>query len=242
MLPTILLFSALISAQASAAIFNLQKTKPNDLHPAVQLPVINTPGMALPAGQENEKYPSDEVILSDMIARERSINIFAGFVRDIDPISARLEDSSQRTTVLAPSNSEIQKLPRKPWEDARDYGILGSSAYAGSDGEDRAHANLRRFVETHIIGSSLWKEGQKIQTLGGQQIWWESVGGKKIVRSLRPGKALLTLSADSAQGNRGFEYSYSGFQWRSMDSERSTRSIELRRRISSLGKRPVVLT
>lgn len=126
---------------------------------------------------------ADDVIISDVISRDRVINIFAGFTRDIDNISKRLDDQGTNTTVLAPLNSEIQKLPRKPWEDPKDYQELGTNAYGGSDGESRAHSNLRRFVEAHIVPVSPWNEGEKVKTVGGGTLWWESKDGKTTVRT-----------------------------------------------------------
>lgn len=125
--------------------------------------------------------PNNDVILSDILGSQRVINIFAGFTRDIVAISTRLESSSQNTTVLAPTNSAIQALPRKPWEDPRDYDALGAQAYDGKDGEDRAHKNLRRFVESHVVPKSPWEEGEKVETLGGGNVWWEMKEGKKVV-------------------------------------------------------------
>ena len=145
---------------------------------------MNGPNIALPpnGGPKDSSKPSEgDLIIADVIGKERVINIFAGFTRDIDSISKRLEDGSQNATVLAPLNSELQKLPRKPWEDPRDYGTLGEAAYAGPEGEDRAHGNLRRFVEAHIVPVSPWKEGEKVASVGGSHVWWESREGKKIV-------------------------------------------------------------
>ncbi|GAB7354122.1 hypothetical protein MBLNU459_g4686t1 [Dothideomycetes sp. NU459] len=122
------------------------------------------------------------IIISDVIGRERTINIFAGFTRDIDSVSKRLEHSSENTTVLAPLNSAITKLPRKPWEDPKDYAALGQNAYDGQSGEDRAHRNLRRFVEAHVVPASPWEEGQKVETLGGSTVWWEFKDGKKTIQ------------------------------------------------------------
>jgi hypothetical protein len=117
------------------------------------------------------------------MGRDRSINIFAGFTRDIASISRRLDDSSQNSTVLAPLNSAIEKLPRKPWEDPQDYGALGASAYEGDDGQERAQRNLQRFVEAHVVPVSPWAEGQKAKTLGGDaNVWWEMKDGVKVVR------------------------------------------------------------
>ncbi|KAI4091010.1 MAG: hypothetical protein LQ344_004391 [Seirophora lacunosa] len=119
--------------------------------------------LPLPGFSSSKDSSADagDLILSDVIGKDRSINVFAGFTRDIDTISKVVEDKSQNATVLAPLNSELQKLPRKPWEDPEDYEILGQSAYEGSAGEDRAHRNLRRFVEAHVVLASPWREGEK---------------------------------------------------------------------------------
>ena len=155
------------------------------LHPASyhQEAIMNIPNIVMPPSKENNESPdvTDGVIISDVIGKDRIINIFAGFTRDIDNISKRLDDASQNTTVLAPLNSEILKLPRKPWESPKDYEELGTNAYTGSDGEDRAHKNLRRFVEAHTIPVSPWKEGEKVESLGGGKVWWEGNDGKKVV-------------------------------------------------------------
>ncbi len=149
-----------------------------------QEPIMNVPNIALPPSSDKDTSSGGvgDVVISDVIGKERVINIFAGFTRDIDTISKRLDDNAQNATVLAPLNSEIQKLPRKPWEDPKDYKALGENAYEGKAGEDRAHRNLRRFVEAHIIPVSPWKEGDKVESLGGGRIWWESKGDKRTVR------------------------------------------------------------
>lgn len=150
-----------------------------------QKPIMNLPNIVLPSFKQHKNDPAKEdtgeIIISDVIGRERRINIFAGFTRDIEEISNRLETNAENTTVLAPLNSEIQKLPRKPWENLKDYETLGEQAYDGSGGEERAHKNLRRFVEAHIVPKSPWKEGEKVSSLGGGQVWWEERNGKKFV-------------------------------------------------------------
>lgn len=151
-----------------------------------QRPILNP--IALPAMPPTEDSPStstpandDTVILSDVLGRDRSINIFAGFTRDFANISSRFEDSSKNTTILAPVNSAIMGLPRKPWEDPKDYANLGAEAYEGNDGEERAKDNMRRFVEAHVVGVSPWKEGEKVETLDGGKVWWEMKEGKRMV-------------------------------------------------------------
>lgn len=151
-----------------------------------QNPIMNIPNI-LPGSSKDapsDDTPStgvDGLSISDVIGKERIISIFAGFTRDIDSISKRLNDQGQNTTVLAPSNAALQKLPRKPWEDLKDYSELGANAYDGQSGEDRATRNMRRFSEAHIIPVSPWKEGEKVQSMGGGQVWWESKDGIKVV-------------------------------------------------------------
>jgi hypothetical protein len=148
---------------------------------------INNLGPAMPPHEDSPSTSApadgDTVILSDVLGRDRSINIFAGFTRDFATVTQRFEDSALNTTILAPINSAIMALPRKPWEDPEDYDNLGTNAYKGEEGEERAHRNVRRFVEAHVVPASPWKEGDKLKTLAGGEIWWESKDGVKIVRS-----------------------------------------------------------
>ena len=65
-------------------------------------------------------------------------------------------------------------LPRKPWEDPKDYEGLGADAYEGEQGEER-------FVEAHVVPASPWKEGVKVKTLEGSEVWWEAKDGVKFV-------------------------------------------------------------
>lgn len=138
------------------------------------MPSTDSPATSAPANDST-------VLVSDVIGNDRSINIFAGFTRDFAPISQRFEDSSLNTTILAPINSAIMHLPRKPWEDPEDYDKLGAEAYEGGEGEERAQRNLRRFVEAHVVPASPWKEGEKLKTLAGGEVWWEERDGVKVV-------------------------------------------------------------
>lgn len=153
------------------------------LHPVPQqVPIMdqsdtNTPGIQLPPSDDGSTTPppppQHNLILSDVMGNSRSFNIFAGFTRDIDSVSTRLDSSSSNSTILAPLNKAITALPRKPWEDPREYASLGANAYEGKDGEDRAHRNLRRFTEAHIVPVSPWQQGEKVKSLGGSTLWWE---------------------------------------------------------------------
>jgi hypothetical protein len=129
--------------------------------------------------------PSGSPLLADILPLTKSISIFSGFTRSVESISTLLSSRGQNATVLAPSNSAITKLPRKPWEDPSDQGAGGnvfSDVYAGIKGEDRASRNLRRFVEAHVVGVSPWERRQKVKTIEGVEIWWEEdAQGRKVV-------------------------------------------------------------
>lgn len=203
-----LALSATVSSQLVLPFLRATVPLPPSLQPLdrdTQAPLMDPagPGPALPPGATPDKQPSTgpggEVILSDVMGRDRSINLFAGFVRDIESASRRLDDSSKNTTVLAPLNSAVEKLPRKPWEDPRDYGALGPRAYEGDDGQERAQRNLRRFVEEHMLPVSPWSKGEKVRPVGGDQdIWWEEKDGTKLIQ---PGNIeVVSIASTVANG------------------------------------------
>ncbi|KAH6681118.1 FAS1 domain-containing protein [Plectosphaerella plurivora] len=134
---------------------------------------------AMPGGGPGE----GAVRLSDVLSRDQSINTFVSFVLDIEPVSRRLEDEAQNTTVLAPLNSAIEALPRKPWEDPRDYNKVGSNAYDGDDGHERANRNLKKFVEAHLVPESPWGKGDKVKPMGDdREVWWEERDGTRFIQ------------------------------------------------------------
>lgn len=186
-LATSLLTSGLlITASQAQLIPFFTKPQPRLNRQHQQQPMAgNEPGIQLPPSSSDDTpsaRPNGDVILSDVIGNQRQINIFAGFTRDISSVSSRLDTTALNTTVLAPVNSAISSLPRKPWEDPRDYNELGANAYEGQAGEDRASRNLRRFTEAHVIPESPWKEGGKVKSLGGTEVWWEKKDGKAVVQ------------------------------------------------------------
>lgn len=148
--------------------------------PYKDLPNNHPQNPIMPTG-DNTPSTNAAVVLSDVLGNQRAINIFASFTRDIEAITQRLETSSLNTTVLAPVNGAITSLPRKPWEDSADYQAMGDGAYEGKSGEDRAQRNLRRFVEAHIAPISPWGEGEKVQSLGGGEVWWERREERAVV-------------------------------------------------------------
>jgi len=186
-------YSSIIYSILSAALISSSSASVN------QKPVMDNLGPALPPDNPDSppfNEPTGEVILTDVLGRDRSINVFAGFTRDITDVDQRLGDSNLNTTVLAPLNSAIMALPRKPWEDPQDYAKLGAEAYEGSEGEDRAHRNLRRFVEAHVVPMSPWAEKEKVVTMAGGEVWWEMKDGKKVVSHFEVDGVMISTDGD----------------------------------------------
>ncbi|KAH2315358.1 hypothetical protein KXV47_001969 [Aspergillus fumigatus] len=141
------------------------------------------PAMNKMFSSSSRENGSEKPVVSDVLPKNRAINIFASLTRQFEPIESRLNDSSKNITVLAPRNSAIQSLPRKPWENPEDYEKFGGvSAYEGQEGEDRAKQNLQRFVEAHIIPASPWREGEEMETLGGEKLKWIKKGDKIYIQ------------------------------------------------------------
>jgi hypothetical protein len=138
-----------------------------------------------PNGGRNDLDDS-ALSISDILPQTRKINIFASLTRDISSVTGRLESlkPEDNTTLLAPLNSAMQALPRKPWEDRP-----GDEGVSAQYNEDKAAQNLQRFVEEHVVPVSPWKQGEKIKTLGGQELWWEK--NKDGERVINPGNLVV---------------------------------------------------
>ena len=143
---------------------------------------VTPPSQFSDGGGVPDSADKDNLIVSDILSKTRKVNIFASLTRDIEPVSTRLTDRNEKTIVLAPLNSAILSLPRKPWEDPADYVRFGDvDAYKGQDGESRARHNLRRFVEAHLVPVNSWKEGEEVETIGGGRLSLTKDNGKIFV-------------------------------------------------------------
>jgi len=148
---------------------------------------MNVPPVQLPSNRDGD---GSSLTISDVLPKTRSINIFSSLTRDVERVTSRLtsSDPAVNTTVLAPLNSAMQALPRKPWEDRPGQQAHSDAALAGGD-EGRAAENLARFVESHVVPVSPWVEGKagKVKSLGGGELWWEERDGGKQ-RVIMPGE------------------------------------------------------
>lgn len=173
------------SLDPSRLIPRRQDTTPNQFHKGQpRFTVVMGEQAAIPSDSDGSKPPStthESLVVSDILSKVREINIFASLTRDFESLSNRLEDGSQNVTVLAPTNTAIEELPHKPWENPNDYTTYGESeAYAGEAGRERATDNLKKFVAAHIIVGGSWPEKKEIPNLTGQKIYWEKDENGKI--------------------------------------------------------------
>ncbi|KAJ6128052.1 hypothetical protein N7471_009269 [Penicillium samsonianum] len=192
-LTTSILFTFLLASSASA-LWGLSYPFPSrQQHLALEhkehhsimdkiFPGIVQPQKTAPDEDVSSK-DSGSPIISDVLPKTKGINIFARLTRDFEPVANRLNDASKNITVLAPRNSAIQALPRKPWENPEDYKKFGEvNAYEGQDGQDRAKRNLQRFVEAHLIPTSPWRVGEEVETLAGEKLKWTKEGDKIFIQ------------------------------------------------------------
>ncbi|CDM33030.1 FAS1 domain [Penicillium roqueforti FM164] len=190
---TSILFTFLLATSASA-LWGLSSPFPSRQQPLALehqehrsimdkiLPGVVQPQKTVPNEDLTSKDSASPVI-SDVLPKTKGINIFARLTRDFDPIASRLNDASKNITVLAPRNSAIQALPRKPWENPEDYKKFGEvNAYEGQDGQDRAKRNLQRFVEAHLIPASPWRVGEEVESLAGEKLKWTKEGDKIFIQ------------------------------------------------------------
>ncbi|KAJ6786490.1 hypothetical protein PWT90_06895 [Aphanocladium album] len=154
---------------------------PHNIRQQKQLAAAGT--MPEAADDDDHHHPIQPAVrLSDTLGSNRALTTFSSLARQGERTAERLGSGADSTTVLAPLNSAVEGLPRKPWEDAQQLSALGADAYEGEDGKDRADANLRRFVEAHLVPQSPWPAGTKVKTLAGGEVWWEEGGdGKRVI-------------------------------------------------------------
>ncbi|CAJ0548680.1 Ff.00g022930.m01.CDS01 [Fusarium sp. VM40] len=170
---------------ALTTLFSLTSTSQVPLRENHQAPIAK-PALPplhghLPIMSSDRPSVQPSVALGDILGSNRGLTSFSSFARMQPSTDERLSDLSTNTTVLAPLNSAVDALPRKPWEQPADYNEFGADAYDGDGGQDRAKENMRRFVVAHLVPQSPWGKDEKIKTLGGKEIWWVEKEGKRVV-------------------------------------------------------------
>ncbi|KAF5020897.1 hypothetical protein F66182_7049 [Fusarium sp. NRRL 66182] len=169
--------AALFSLTSSSQVPLRENQQPSPQRP--QLPPLHGHLPKMPSSFSPTVQPS--VALADILGSNRGLTSFSSFARMQPTTDDRLSDLSTNTTVLAPLNSAVDDLPRKPWEQPADYDSFGVDAYEGDKGQDRARENMRRFVEAHLVPESPWGKEDKIKTVGGKEVWWVEEKGRRFI-------------------------------------------------------------
>lgn len=118
--------------------------------------------------------------IADVIPIDRSLTIYSDLVRTSADIQGAFGDAKKRFVVLAPQNSAIVALGRKPWDDRPDD--TDSRRFQGQGGEDRAQENIMRFVQAHILTAERFDEGDRATNLLGEKLYWKrDADGKKRI-------------------------------------------------------------
>lgn len=114
-----------------------------------------------------------DILLTDLLTRLKSVQIFHGYIREVDSVYERLSNESKKSIVLAPQDSSLVDLLRKPWESLDDYAEFGVQSYEGKAGKDRADKNLQRYVKEHVVDSGFMTQDSKYENLNGNPVWYE---------------------------------------------------------------------
>jgi uncharacterized surface protein with fasciclin (FAS1) repeats len=113
----------------------------------------------------------------------------------------RLADDSTNSTLLAPTNSALQTLPRKPWEDKAEDGQVtrhgSKNSFWNKEAEDKARKNIEEFVASHLVTKYPIEEGKQLPTLKGTYISYKVKGGEKFID---PGNIKALGEREAANG------------------------------------------
>jgi uncharacterized surface protein with fasciclin (FAS1) repeats len=113
----------------------------------------------------------------------------------------RLADDSVNSTLLVPTNSALQTLPRKPWEDKAGDGRItrhGSKDLVwNEEAEEKARKNIEEFVAGHLVTKYPIEEDKQLPTLKGTFVCFKVEGGEKFVH---PGNIKVLGEREAANG------------------------------------------
>ncbi|GAA5958727.1 hypothetical protein JCM3765_006018 [Sporobolomyces pararoseus] len=108
--------------------------------------------------------------LTDLLTRSKNSRIFYDYLRDSSSVSTRLANPLESTTILAPVNSAIIALERRPHQGPPEPAGGHVEGYAGSREDEQARADyLEKWIKRHLISGKvdLEVESKEYETLQG---------------------------------------------------------------------------
>lgn len=139
--------------------------------------------------------PAGKPTLADVLGINKQCTIISDYTMGLRDVMLRLQDANKQTLVLAPLNTAILALPQKPWLDASGSEEKRVNAQRN---EERAEANIARFVSAHLAESIPAKAGEHVKRMTGGDMWFEL--DKNAVKRVYPGGFKVTSEREAANG------------------------------------------
>ncbi|GAA5996132.1 hypothetical protein JCM5350_000498 [Sporobolomyces pararoseus] len=118
--------------------------------------------------------PSPLLSLTDLLTRSKNSRIFYDYLRDSSSVSTRLANPLESTTILAPVNSAIIALERRPHQGPPEPAGGYVQGYAGSRQDEQERADyLEKWIKRHLIAGKvdLEEESKEYESLlGGDKV------------------------------------------------------------------------
>ncbi|GAA5911149.1 hypothetical protein JCM6882_006588 [Rhodosporidiobolus microsporus] len=186
------ILSTLAVLGSVAAIYPPMHAQPQDVPDSLPF-VIQQDSSFIPVSAQ----PS----LGDLLVRSKA-RLFYDYARDSAAVSSLLVDPNGAATLLAPTDSAILALARKPHEGPESR----SSSEVSSNEEERQRAEwLERWVKAHVVLEQVeleegeWEE-REYTTMDGKTVRFAPRGDDGEGRQLLPGEIEVVGEAQGSNG------------------------------------------
>lgn len=179
-----------------------------------------TPGSSL----DDDLPPAGAPTLGDVIGIDKRASIMSDYALAVDDVARRLSDPDRRTLILAPLNSAIVALPRKPWLGDANADTNTEEVDTQRD-EASADRNIARFVQDHVVDGFPIGAGSSVTTLSGQtlKVVQDDENEKKVLIQDGAGVSHRVLATQTA--SNGAIWLLDGVLTRSARREKSNDQI-----------------
>ncbi|GAA5872850.1 hypothetical protein JCM16303_006853 [Sporobolomyces ruberrimus] len=134
-----------------------------------------------------EMASSSTPSLTDLLTRSKHSRLFYDYLRESTSVSTRLANPLESTTILAPVNSAIVSLERKPHQGPPEPVGGNVEGYSGSREDEQARADyLENWIKRHLVNGRVNLEDQTKEYETLQE-------GAKVTIVKREGHELYTV-------------------------------------------------
>ncbi|BGP14712.1 hypothetical protein JCM10213_002759 [Rhodosporidiobolus nylandii] len=188
---------------AIAAVFSTTVAATSPVRAAPRA-VVDSPPPLLVMGDDHFVPSSSSPTLADLLTRSKTARMFYGYSRDSAAVSTLLLDSTGSVTVLAPTDSAITALARKPHQGPPPRNADGGEVRASVEDERAAAEYLERWCKAHIVLERVqleedgWEEREYATMAGTMVRFARSADGKG--RTLLPGDVEVVGEETASNG------------------------------------------